>query len=513
MKILAGENTYNFNFSLPAQSFEATPEQYRQAVIYLRQERKNGVRSIVNRETLSKRAKRVTEGIKYHFPLWHMKWILSDLNPLKWNFSHSQKARELQSEGIKVFDADKLEGIQYGIDVFKDLSMREILFLAYKSTNLMVIRGCENLCAHCFRSAVPARKDELSSMPFEDFKKIMDGFSEINKRINKILRNKKNKFTFVGDKQNAIVLGYNADVAAFFLDSDGMNVMAKDSNGKEYDFVDLTELIYNKMGKRSLFDTSGWDPKDEVLQARAEKYANYFNEQEDLEKVEQINLSINTYHPLYRDSYKLGYRAGTENDMTNPNIRRGKDLYDSYVERAANMLATLGFIKHVNLLLTFSISAEKHMDGMYFSDLKQIMSDVEKRCYEILKKRCSADEYAEKSKKIKDLIYYALSGDEYKHEHSNKVRCTYEGRYRTLYNSNNPNHMKTYHSTTKKIPDINTLSPDEYKSIFKYYNCIIDANGQIYYFEKSSSIRSMEKQLEISTNGKKTPKIANLDTD
>ena len=477
--------------------FTATAKQYRHAKRYLRKERVNGCISVIKAQIFW-----FKKFINPKEPSRFVKNMIS--GPKHWRFSDSCKAVSLQVEGIKIFDIDKLEGIQYGIDVFKNLSMREIVFLAYKMTSLAVIRGCANMCEHCFLSAKPARKSELSSLPFEDFKKITDGFNIVNNRINKVLRNKTGAY-LTGSKQTFFP-GYNSELAALFHDSDGINVIAKDADGNEHDFIELTEMMLEATGKRGLFDSAGWNPQNKRLQQRAEKYAQYFSQTGIEKKVEQINLSVNTFNPLYTKSYKLGFRAGQENDLTNPNILKGKLLYDTYIERISNMIVTLGIFNNAELLTTYSTRFEPNMEGMYFSDLKQILKDVQVRCNEILQERYAGEEYLERLNKINRKIDINLLSQDDRYN-----VCTYYGRYQSLYNSRNPNDTQKGNFLSEKIDDINLLTPEEYKDFLKRYTAYVDTNGQIYYSLGDHSVRPMGKQLIISTNGQKTPDVPNLE--
>lgn len=438
------------------------------------------------------------------------KWIekMTQIDPNRSVFSQSGMAVDLRMYGLEALNIDKLEGIQHGIDVFKNLTMREIVFIAYRTADLAVKRGCANMCEHCFHAAKPAAKTELSVMPFEDFKKIADGFEKINKRIHKILDNT-NPPHFIGDEDNTRIVNNLAEEIALFYDSDGMNVIARDINGKEYDYVDLAEMYYKATGKLMLFDTAGWNPKNKILQQRAEKYAKYFS-QPDINKKLVYNLSVNTFNPLYTKSYKLGYRPGAKNDLTNPEIQRGKILYDKYIERIANMIATLGINDNAYLLMTFATRYEKNMKGMYLSDLELILKDVEKRCDEILKEKYPTEEYLQKKEIVSRLIRQAIYRAEDR-DASTYPRCTYKGRYKDLYNSRNPEYPRDDTRLTKNIGDINALSKEEYEDILKDYMAVIDTNGQIYYQRYDTSVRPLGKELKLSTNGKKTPDIPNLE--
>lgn len=503
MKITTDINSYNTYTRHQQPDFTANIKQYRRAVRYLKKERIKGSASV-----FANQMKWLKRAIEFKMPIKDVKKRIT--GPANWRFTNSDRASNLYLYGIKSLNPDKLEGIQYGIDVFKDLSMREIIFLAYRTVNLAVKRGCANMCEHCFHDAKPARKTELSELPFEDFKKITDGFKTIQERINKTLRYE-GESSFIGSSANNFHHGFAANLTGFFYDSDGMDVIAKDINGKEYDFIDLTELFHKATGKKVLFDTAGWNPKNQRLQQRAEKYAQYFSQPDIGKKVEQINLSINTFNPLYTKSYKLGYRPGMENDLTNPDIQKGKLLYDAYIERIANMLATFGLSKETNFILTYSTRYEKNMDGMYLSDLKQILNDAEKKCDEILRKEYSENEYSKNIQKIRKLIKYNFE----KESCQNYVqsRCKYSGRYEELYNSRNPEHnmhQKLYEYTD--VQKINNMSLKEYQNFLKCYEAVIDTNGELYYQMYDSSARPMGKRLKLSTAGKKTPEIQNIET-
>ena len=493
-------NIYNSKYLSP--NFTATKEQYKDAVNYLKEERRQGRNSVIERQ-----GDLIKNGIKNHYDKKFL-WDILTLNPKKWRYSNSYKAIDLQRNGIKTLDLDRLDGIQYGIDVFGDLSMREIAFLAYRTNNLAVTRGCSNMCQHCFQNAVPAKKDELKSMPYEDFKKITVGFSTINTRINDILRNKGNA-TLVGDSSNSLISGFAAELTGFFYDSDGMNVISKDADGNEHDFIDMTEEFCNATGKKVIFDTAGWNPRDKKLQQRAEKYAEYLSQPDIDKKVEQVNLSANTFSPIYLHSYKLGYRAGRENDLTNPDIQKGKILYDAYICKIANMITTLGFSKNVSLLMTYATKFEGNMDGMYFEDLIHILNDVKVKSDEILKEKYSGKEYQEKSHTINKLIDKSINREENRSYYGS--RCVYSGRYKELYNSKNHKSKEYDGRYTAKIADINSLSKKEYDNFLKNNMALIDTNGDLYYMNYDTSLRSMDKKLKLSTNGAKTPEIHNIE--
>lgn len=491
-------------------AFTASARQYRQAVKYLKSERINAIKSSVKDDLDLMREIRTLckeHGKHYMKNLWKMLKPIIGHIPKKFKFANTFQAKELKRDGIRFFNPDKLEGIQYGIDVFKDLSMREIMFLLYRFRNMAVKRGCHNACEHCFMEAVPAKKT-FSTMPYEDFEKITDGFAELNRRINKKMNNK-NPQCLVGDgsqyQYNTLGAGeFISEPIALSFDSDGMEIILKDKNGNQYDYIDLMEKIYNSTGKNFIFDTVGWNPNNKELQARAEKYAKYFSDKNNKKKVQQVNLSVNPFNPIYIQSYKLGYRSGAKNDMNNPDILKGKTLYDTYINMAANMLVTFRDSQNLNLLPTYASKSDKGMNGHYYEDLLIILRDVQNRCSEILKSKYNALEQESEIQKINELIEDVIVLER-------AGSCKYQGRYKKLYDSINPDDKRADVRYTKCVPDINTISGEEYKNFFRNNFAILDANGDIYYSQNENSLRKLGKSLQLSVNGKETPKIAILE--
>ena len=420
-------------------------------------------------------------------------------------FSNTRTSRDINSKGILFFNPDKIEGIQYGIDVFKNLTMREIIFLLYRFRNMAVKRGCNNGCEHCFLDAKRS-VNTLNHMPYEDFEKITDGFNKLNKRINDILKNK-NWQSLVGNTSREFNYSgageYVSEPTAFSFDSDGMNITLADKTMKEYDYIDLVEKFYTATGKSTIFDTVGWNPNNKILQARAEKYAKYFSDAQNSKKVQQVNLSVNTFGPLYTRSHALGYRSNANNDMRSPKIQKGKLLYDLYIDKVANMLLTFRDSKNLHLILTYSSNSDKGMDGHYYNDLLIILKDVQKKCAETLKNKYKDTDYAAEIRKITDLIDRSIY---LAHE------CKYQGRYKYMYNSLNPNSKRGDSRYTQNIPDINLLSKDDYNKFFHNNFAILDANGEIYYSQNENSLRKLGKCLRLSVNGQETPKISILET-
>jgi hypothetical protein len=191
--------------------------------------------------------------------------------------------------------------------------------------------------------------------------------------------------------------------------------------------------------------------------------------------------------------------------MNNPDIRKGKSLYDTYINMVANMLVTFRDSHNLNLLLTYTSQFDKGMEGHYYEDLLAILRDVQNRCSEILKSKYNELDQDSEIQKINELIDDTIVLER-------AGSCKYQGRYKKLYNSINPDDKRADTRYTKCVPDINTISAEEYKDFFHNSFAILDANGDIYYSQNENSIRKLGKSLRLSVNGQKTPKISILET-
>ena len=74
---------------------------------------------------------------------------------------------------------EPFEGLQYGIDAFKGLTMKEIQYLCENLHVIAVKRGCNNMCGYCYADAKPSE----SAMSWEDFTIITRGMKTLKKRF------------------------------------------------------------------------------------------------------------------------------------------------------------------------------------------------------------------------------------------------------------------------------------------------------------------------------------------
>lgn len=164
-----------------------------------------------------------------------------------------------QNPEIYDFNLNKLDGIQEGIKVFKGLNMKEIAFIAQTITEVAVIRGCRNICSHCYAGGQPPlREDEnhINKMSWNDFEALTEGFKQLNERLG---------FSITKNRR-----GVDPYMTAFH-DADSIDMLLKDNSGREHDFIDISEALSSAFGLKLVFDTAGWSPKNKKAQARAEK--------------------------------------------------------------------------------------------------------------------------------------------------------------------------------------------------------------------------------------------------
>lgn len=227
----------------------------------------------------------------------------------------------LQKEGADLpfrhVSMEEIEGLQFGIKAFKGLSMKDIQYMSENLHVIAVKRGCNNMCGYCYANAKPSKRE----MSWEDFTTITKGFKEIKKRTLGL--------PIFGENISTNEKTYK--VTELYYDADCMDLAIKDKKGKLYDFIDLTNELTSSLGRKSVFDTSGWMPENTKMQERAEKYAKYFSKDENIEKLEQFAISFNVFHPTYIASVKA-QEAG--------DIEKAQRLRNKYTDRIANAIYT-----------------------------------------------------------------------------------------------------------------------------------------------------------------------------
>lgn len=255
------------------------------------------------------------------------------------------------------FNSDKLEGVQNGLKVLGNLTMTQIKSIAERSLALILQRGCNNMCAHCFADARPEsfykKENSISKINIEDFKNFCDDIVSLNNKLGFNIFNKKNKYNY----------------QTLFLDADSSMIQAKDKDGNEYDYLDLSKMLYDSCNKRVLFDTAGWNIQDKKTQTRMENLVKKFNENYDKYKFVEFNLSINPFHSLHYTSIQR--KKEGKFDIA-------EKLDDIYATRMANTINTLLpiFLNHPDNFSIISRSFEnfknKNTEGFQQIDLAEL---------------------------------------------------------------------------------------------------------------------------------------------
>lgn len=267
------------------------------------------------------------------------------------------RKNELEDEKLDLskFNLDKLNGIQKGIKLFDKMSMRETSFFKNNLLEIALVRGCHNQCVHCYAGAVPPLREDdkhISKMSWNDFETLTNGIGELNNRLG---------FKFAQDER-----GYNT----LFHDADCIDITLKDNDGKEHDYIDLMNRVYDVVGTQQIFDTAGWSPKNKVAQARAEKYVEYFSQEENMAKLIDFNISANPFHAMYSRCVQSKTAGDKEKEQK---------FRELYVDRMANVLLTCTpLLKYPNFgFIARSIdNKSKDVDGYREKDLRKLYREI-----------------------------------------------------------------------------------------------------------------------------------------
>lgn len=255
-------------------------------------------------------------------------------------------------------DLKKLDGIQEGIKVFKDMTMKEIAFILTTVSEFATIRGCHNICVHCYGDAKPPLKENdtfTGKMLWEDFVALTSGIKELNQRL--------------GFYASGLFMNNNERYLTTFHDSDCIETVIKDKLGIEHDFIELAEILHDTMGIRVMFDTAGWNITNKSAQKRAEKLVEHYKTPENREVLDQINISFSPFHSINNKSVELKRQNKLE---------LAEKLRDIYTTRMANVLYTFTPLHKsykFNILSTCAPN-EEGFDGYKSKDVEELFSET-----------------------------------------------------------------------------------------------------------------------------------------
>jgi hypothetical protein len=252
----------------------------------------------------------------------------------------------------------ELEGKQKGIKIFEGLSLKEIAFIAKDLGAIALRQGCNSNCKHCFADARPPLKetlDTIKSTSFEDYKTLLDGFKELEKKTGINFINHDNKEKLV----------------TLIFDADNIDIAVKDKNGQTHEFPELNRMLYETTGRKGLFDTSGWNVKSKTHQERAERIVAYYSKPENLKELYQFNISINPFHSIHAKAVELREKG---------EIEKAQKLYHIYLERMSNALFT--FIplldkKEFGTIIRAFPENIARLDGFNKRETEKLLEDID----------------------------------------------------------------------------------------------------------------------------------------
>lgn len=358
------------------------------------------------------------------------------------------------------FSLNRLDGIQEGIKVFEGLNMKEIAFMMRTITEFGINRGCHNMCSHCYADAKPPIKetaDKINKMSWNDFKSMTDGFKELNERLG-----------FYASAPDD--LSSKRSYLSPFHDADGINIMLKDNDGGEHDFIDIANALYDSLGVPIVFDTAGWTPWDTNLQKRAEKIVKYFSDAKNGSKLYQFNLSLNPFHALHTKQVLLE-RTG--------DVKRAEKFKDLYIDRMANALFTFTPMLHreeTGVIQRVASSDEKVFDGFRYEDMEKLKKSIVDRVREYYEIDAECDQKYAKGRLGIDVN---MRNVERLMNFEVKRGVTLAERGQDIFGKDNRHAINS--GNTAYNDKMHVLSLKSAKDFLKgNYSGILDANGKYY---------------------------------
>ena len=388
---------------------------------------------------------------------------------------------------LRNLSMEKLEGLQYGIDVFKDLSMKDIQYLSENLHVIVVKRGCNNMCGYCYADAKPQNRE----MSWEDFTKITRGFKELKKRLHNL--------DIFGENNPISQSDPIYKTTELFYDADCMDLAIKDKNGVVYDFTKLATEIYESLGRRTVFDTSGWYRKNPIKQARAEKYAEYFSKSENMDKLNAFNVSFN----VFNSSYIASVKALKKGDKQKAKILRAR-----FTDNMANTLFTFSpIIKNPKFGIMIRAFNPKAQNANYFDSnaMISLMQEVLKKLENLYKQDLNGPQrYVKTQADCLEKLNCIES----------KMSCIDTG----LNSSGRMQHfMEEFNIKDNKMlyyDDSIQLVKDDIGKLGRYHKFIahrlIDTDGKVYHMNYARFFPT-EIQLNIEEKNIPSPQLANLD--
>ncbi len=395
----------------------------------------------------------------------------------------SQRLTRKNFKDLEIYDLNlsELNGIQDGIKVFAGLNMKEIALIGQTISEAAIKRGCNNICSHCYAGGSPPIKEEgehINKMSWNDFEALTDGFKELNERLGfSITRNRKNLDPYM----------------TLFHDADGMDLYLTDNEGKEHDFIELSERMRDSFGLKNVFDTAGWNPNNKKAQMRAEKYAQYYSNPENARKIVQFNLSVNPYHLMH--TKEVAFEKAGE-------FERAKKIRNIYTDRMANVLYTFTPLLETGKLHFLARAAANYSlgtEGFQEQDLRKLYDEIFQKL-ELLYRQEGKDKKLidDILGQVKMLISYV---DTYPSA-SERLLKIYSREDEVIKNS-----QKIRRRNIRQIKNAKTVNDVLLdKHGFMHYAGLLDSNGK-YYLTDFYTTFPTELSLNFENKDKKTAPI------
>lgn len=422
-------------------------------------------------------------------PLKEAKGFLGYLRAKKYAdglFEYVQNSKEIENFAFRHVNMDILEGLQYNIKAFKGLTMKEIQYLSENLHVIAVKRGCNHMCGHCYADAKPSNRQ----MSYEDFHTITSGFKTLRERLHGL------DIYWTNNPMSEIQPVYKT--TELFYDADCMDIVLKDKKGKEYDFPTLASELYESLGRKTVFDTSGWHINNQKLQERAFKYAEHFSVPENMEKLEAFNVSFNVFNASYIASRKA---------LQAKDYDKAKRLRERFTTDMANTLFTFSPVaKHpkFHVMMRSFKANDKNSEGFNVKDMTRLRNEVLLKLQDLYNQDLQGKQRYIKStndiKKYLDMYQAKLNYVE--------TSLNSSGRMKKLIEEYNikATGMQDHSKTTPLIIESLQKSARQPRTIMMH---LIDTDGKVYHMDYARFFPT-EIQLNISGKNEQTPTLANL---
>ena len=389
---------------------------------------------------------------------------------------------------LRDFCMEPLEGLQFGIKVFDGLSMKDIQYMSENLHVIAVKRGCTHMCGHCYADAKPQNRE----MSWEDFTKITQGYKKLRERMHGLDLFGKNISI---SKSHPIYR-----TTELFYDADCMDLAIKDKKGNVYDFIELSDEIWNGLGRTTVFDTSGWSVSNTKLQERAEKYAQHFAKPENMKKLEAFNISFNVFNASYIASRKA---------LKQGDYEKARRLKDKFTTNMANTIFTFTPLLEnpkFNILERSFDSHAKKADGFNVKSMALLRQEV----FEKVKDLYISDLQTEKKyiKSEEDLnlklsiLYVKLQGIDTGLNSSGRMK-------QFMKDMGIKANLLEYDESMKTVMQDLKDNGRYHKTIM---HRLIDTDGKVYHMNYARFFPT-EIRLNLAQKDIPSPKLANLQQD